>query len=68
MADSSNGKKLIEIDVSSDTVCPWCFVGKTNLDRAIEKSKDSFDFKVLFFLSFYIYFFCGIHLEEVEFG
>ncbi|KAF3333962.1 DSBA-like thioredoxin domain-containing protein [Carex littledalei] len=46
MADSSNAKKLIEIDVSSDTVCPWCFVGKANLDKAIEKSKDSFDFKV----------------------
>lgn len=51
MADSSNGKKLIEIDVSSDIVCPWCFVGKTNLDKAIEQSKDSFDFKVILSLS-----------------
>ncbi|GAV83225.1 DSBA domain-containing protein, partial [Cephalotus follicularis] len=39
MAQSSTnntGKKLIQIDVSSDTVCPWCFVGKKNLDKAIK--------------------------------
>ncbi|XP_026432642.1 uncharacterized protein LOC113330005 [Papaver somniferum] len=45
MANTS-GKKLIKIDVSSDTVCPWCFVGKKNLDTAIESSKDQFDFEV----------------------
>ncbi|KAI3919122.1 hypothetical protein MKW98_016675 [Papaver atlanticum] len=45
MANTS-GKKLIKIDVSSDTVCPWCFVGKKNLDKAIESSKDQFDFEV----------------------
>ncbi|XP_043717470.1 uncharacterized protein YwbO-like isoform X1 [Telopea speciosissima] len=50
MAQSSHGnntgKKLIQIDVSSDTVCPWCFVGKRNLDKAMDSSKDKFDFKV----------------------
>jgi predicted DsbA family dithiol-disulfide isomerase len=40
-------KKLIKIDVSSDTVCPWCFVGKRNLDKAIAASKDQYDFEVL---------------------
>uniref|UniRef100_A0A2N9HMW8 DSBA-like thioredoxin domain-containing protein n=1 Tax=Fagus sylvatica TaxID=28930 RepID=A0A2N9HMW8_FAGSY len=39
-------KKLIKIDVSSDTVCPWCFVGKRNLDKAIAASKDQYDFEV----------------------
>lgn len=39
-------KKLIKIDISSDTVCPWCFVGKRNLDKAIALSKDQFDFEV----------------------
>ncbi|KAL0396618.1 UNVERIFIED_CONTAM: hypothetical protein Scaly_0110200 [Sesamum calycinum] len=38
---SSNGKKLIQIDISSDTVCPWCFVGKKNLDKAIASSNDN---------------------------
>ncbi|KAK8606639.1 hypothetical protein V6N13_052406 [Hibiscus sabdariffa] len=43
---SNTGKKLIRIDVSSDSVCPWCFVGKRNLDKAIAQSKDQFDFEV----------------------
>lgn len=27
---------IIDIDVVSDFVCPWCFLGKTRLDRALE--------------------------------
>ncbi|KAJ3674437.1 hypothetical protein LUZ60_005053 [Juncus effusus] len=46
MGDSTDSKKLIQIDVSSDIVCPWCFVGKAYLDRAISNSKDKFDFEV----------------------
>lgn len=50
MAESDSctnaGKKLIQIDISSDTVCPWCFVGKKNLDKAIAASKDQYDFEV----------------------
>ncbi|KAK9153111.1 hypothetical protein Sjap_000591 [Stephania japonica] len=45
-AGNSDGKKLIQIDISSDTVCPWCFVGKKNLDKAIASAKDQFDFKI----------------------
>ncbi|XP_074284971.1 uncharacterized protein LOC141610661 isoform X2 [Silene latifolia] len=45
-ATNSTGKKLIRIDVSSDSVCPWCFVGKRNLDKAIASSKDQFDFQI----------------------
>ncbi|KAF7101070.1 hypothetical protein CFC21_102469 [Triticum aestivum] len=43
---SNTGKKLIQIDVSSDTVCPWCFVGKKNLEKAMEQTMDKFDFEV----------------------
>ena len=39
-------KKLIKIDISSDIVCPWCFVGKQNLDKAIAASKDHYNFEV----------------------
>lgn len=49
---SNAGKKLIKIDVSSDSVCPWCFVGKKNLDKAIALSKDQYDFEVLILSSF----------------
>ncbi|WCJ25528.1 Thioredoxin superfamily protein [Euphorbia peplus] len=45
-ASTISGKKLIRIDVSSDTVCPWCFVGKKNLDKALAASNDRFDFEI----------------------
>nr|GMD51848.1 DSBA oxidoreductase family protein isoform 2 [Ipomoea batatas] len=43
---NSSGRKLIHIDISSDSVCPWCFVGKRNLDKAIASSKDQYDFEI----------------------
>ncbi|XXG47430.1 hypothetical protein AAC387_Pa02g2079 [Persea americana] len=43
---NSTQKKLIRIDVSSDTVCPWCFVGKKNLNKAMDSCKDLYDFEV----------------------
>jgi len=43
---TSTEKKLIRIDVTSDTVCPWCFVGKKNLDKAIAAHKDRFNFEI----------------------
>ncbi len=35
---SENPKLLI--DVISDIMCPWCYIGKRNLDRAIAQSPD----------------------------
>lgn len=49
MANTSGAKKLMQIDVSSDTVCPWCFVGKKNLGKAMDLAKDHFDFEVVLF-------------------
>lgn len=45
-AANGTGKKPIWIDISSDSVCPWCFVGKRNLDKAMAASKDQFDFEI----------------------
>ena len=28
---------MIELDIFSDTVCPWCYIGKKRLEKAIEK-------------------------------
>jgi predicted DsbA family dithiol-disulfide isomerase len=39
-------KKLIRIDITSDTVCPWCFVGKKYLEKAMEQVKDQYEFEV----------------------
>ncbi len=27
---------MIRLDIFSDIVCPWCYIGKTHLDRALE--------------------------------
>lgn len=32
---------ILNIDLVSDFVCPWCFLGKVRLDRAIEEVKAS---------------------------
>ena len=31
---------MIRLDIFSDPVCPWCYVGKANLDRALEGHPD----------------------------
>ncbi|MED6207218.1 hypothetical protein PIB30_033813 [Stylosanthes scabra] len=46
-ANSSNAeKKVVRVDISSDTVCPWCFVGKKNLDKAIAASNEKYNFEL----------------------
>ncbi len=27
---------MLKLDIMSDPICPWCFIGKVNLDRALE--------------------------------
>jgi len=39
-------KPLIKIDVVSDVVCPWCYIGKRRLEKAIDQLKDKIDFQV----------------------
>ena len=31
---------MIKIDIISDAVCPWCFIGKKRLDEALNKFKN----------------------------
>lgn len=31
---------MIRLDIFSDPVCPWCLIGKANLDRALEAHPD----------------------------
>ncbi|WP_299302575.1 DsbA family oxidoreductase [uncultured Litoreibacter sp.] len=30
----------IQLDIISDPICPWCYIGKAGLDRALEKNAD----------------------------
>jgi predicted DsbA family dithiol-disulfide isomerase len=31
---------LIKLDILSDPICPWCYIGKTYLDRALQLNKN----------------------------
>ena len=39
-------KQKINIEVISDVMCPWCWVGKRMLEAAIKVSQDKYDFEV----------------------
>lgn len=42
----ASGKRTVHIDVVSDTVCPWCYVGKKRLEKAMTKYNDQLNFEV----------------------
>ncbi|MFU8823826.1 DsbA family oxidoreductase [Yoonia sp.] len=31
---------MVKLDIISDPICPWCYIGKANLDRALEQFPD----------------------------
>ena len=33
-------EKTVKLDILSDPICPWCYIGKTNLDRALAEIPD----------------------------
>ena len=39
-------KKQITIDIISDIICPWCYIGKARLERAIEMVKDDIEVNI----------------------
>ncbi|GLC45550.1 hypothetical protein PLESTB_001205300 [Pleodorina starrii] len=43
---ASNGKTKISVDVISDTVCPWCYIGKRRLERAMSPFAGRAEFTV----------------------
>lgn len=32
---------MVKIDIMSDPICPWCYIGKTYLDRALAQRPDA---------------------------
>lgn len=36
----------IKIEIVSDVVCPWCYIGKRRIEKAIDQLKDQFEFEV----------------------
>ncbi len=41
-------KQVIKIDIVSDVICPWCYIGKRRLDKAIEALDHMYDFKITY--------------------
>ena len=41
-------KPEIHIEVVSDVVCPWCYIGKRRMEKAIDQLKDQCDFTLTF--------------------
>ena len=39
-------KKQITIDIISDIICPWCYIGKARLERAIATFKEDLEVKI----------------------
>lgn len=31
---------MVKLDIISDPICPWCYIGKTNLDKALAEFPD----------------------------
>ncbi|SMY07451.1 DsbA family oxidoreductase [Flavimaricola marinus] len=31
---------MVKLDILSDPICPWCYIGKTNLDKALANRPD----------------------------
>ena len=34
--------KSIQVKIASDVVCPWCLIGKRELEKAIEELKSEY--------------------------
>ncbi|SHE43343.1 Predicted dithiol-disulfide isomerase, DsbA family [Ruegeria intermedia] len=32
--------QTVKLDILSDPICPWCYIGKTNLDKALASAPD----------------------------
>jgi len=39
-------KPVIKIDIVSDVVCPWCYIGKRRMEKAMMALRHEFDFDV----------------------
>jgi predicted DsbA family dithiol-disulfide isomerase len=47
-AEKTKMKHTIKIDIISDVVCPWCYIGKRRLDKAIATLDHQYDFKIYY--------------------
>lgn len=41
-------KPTIKIDVVSDVVCPWCYIGKRRLEKAVDQLADKYNVEITY--------------------
>jgi predicted DsbA family dithiol-disulfide isomerase len=41
-------KPVIKVDIVSDVVCPWCYIGKRRIERAMQTLADEFEFDITY--------------------
>jgi predicted DsbA family dithiol-disulfide isomerase len=41
-------KPKIKVDIVSDVVCPWCYIGKRRVEKAMDALQDKYDFEVVY--------------------
>lgn len=39
-------KPKIKVDIVSDVVCPWCYIGKRRIEKAIDALRDRYEFEL----------------------
>lgn len=39
-------KPTIKVDIVSDVVCPWCYIGKRRIEKAMDALKDKYSFEL----------------------
>lgn len=42
-------KPKIKVDIVSDVVCPWCYIGKRRIEKAMGTLADKYDFEVEYY-------------------
>lgn len=38
--------KTVKVDIVTDYICPWCYIGKKRFQNAMDKHKDKYNFKI----------------------
>ncbi|NOT77234.1 MAG: DsbA family oxidoreductase [Cyclobacteriaceae bacterium] len=41
-------KREIQVEIVSDVVCPWCYIGKRRFERAVDELKSEYDISVTY--------------------
>ena len=41
-----SSKALVNVDIVSDVMCPWCWIGKRKLEAGMKQLEDKIEFRI----------------------